>query len=428
MDVYHSSTPHAIRVLNLVVQVTAVEFDRVSKSYSIYEAPRDRLRELAVFGRRSFHRDFVALRDLSFSIRRGEVFCIIGENGSGKSTTLQIVAGILQPTSGEVRVNGRVSALLELGAGFNPEFTGRENVYLNGAILGLSKREIDARYKDIEAFAEIGRFINEPVKTYSSGMAVRLAFAVAINVDPEILLVDEALAVGDTYFRHRCMRKIHELRDRGVTIVFVSHSIADVKAIGERVLWLRRGEPVAMGETDAVVARYLAAMSEETAAPVAESTVTLVDSIPNIDHRHGDSRAEVLGIALMNEFGEPLHLMEPRSRIRVRISARANARLARPDIGFMLRNHLGLDFSETSTTGEDHTLPPMDAGEALTVDFLLDIPELYPGSFSFSPWIKDDATCDWIDNAITVQMARGDGPVYGYVQWPCRVELEPELA
>jgi ABC-type polysaccharide/polyol phosphate transport system ATPase subunit len=404
--------------------VISVEFDRVSKSYSIYEASGDRLKELALLNRRSFHRDFVALRDLTFSIRRGEVFCIIGENGSGKSTTLEIMAGILQPNSGAVRVNGRVSALLELGAGFNPEFTGRDNVYLNGAILGLSKREIDARYKQIEDFAEIGSFINQPVKTYSTGMAVRLAFAVAINVDPEILLVDEALAVGDTYFRHRCMRRIHELRDAGVTIVFVSHSIADVKAIGERVLWLRHGQAVALGETADVVSRYLAAMSEQTPAPIAESSVTIVDSIPNIDHRHGDRRAEVLGIALLNEFGEPLHLMESRSRIMVRISARAASRLTNPNIGFLLRNHLGLDFSETSTTGENHPLPPMDAGETLTVDFLLDIPELYPGSFSFSPFITDTATCDSIDNAITIQMARGEGPVYGYVQWPCRVELE----
>ena len=151
------------------------------------------------------------------------------------------MAGILQPTSGTVEVNGRVSALLELGAGFNPEFTGRENVYLNGSILGLSTRQIDERYSDIAGFAEIGDFIDQPVKTYSSGMVVRLAFAVAINVDPEILLVDEALAVGDIYFRQRCMRKVHELRSRGITILFVSHAIGDVKAIGDRVMWLDKG-------------------------------------------------------------------------------------------------------------------------------------------------------------------------------------------
>ena len=192
--------------------VNAVEFQGVSKSYAIYDAPGDRLKELLSLNRLKRHKDFWALHDLTFEVKRGETFCIVGENGSGKSTMLQLVAGILQPSSGTVAVNGRVSALLELGAGFNPEFTGRDNVYLNGSILGLSKRQIDERYKDIASFAEIGDFINQPVKTYSSGMVVRLAFAVAINVDPEILLVDEALAVGDIYFRQRCMRKVHELR------------------------------------------------------------------------------------------------------------------------------------------------------------------------------------------------------------------------
>src|SRR5437868_938312 len=170
-----------------------------------------------------------------------------------------MVAGILQPSAGTVSVSGRVSALLELGAGFNPEFTGRDNVYLNGSILGLTSRQIDERYHEIESFAEIGDFINQPVKTYSSGMVVRLAFAVAINVDPEILLVDEALAVGDIYFRQRCMRKVHELRSRGITILFVSHAVADVKAIGDRVLWLEHGRAMGIGDTDIVLSAYLAA-------------------------------------------------------------------------------------------------------------------------------------------------------------------------
>jgi lipopolysaccharide transport system ATP-binding protein len=421
--------------------VNAVEFDRVSKSYSVYEAPGERLKELVFFGRRSFHREFRALRDLSFSIRRGEVFCIIGENGSGKSTSLQLMAGIAQPTAGEVRVHGRAAALLELGAGFNPEFSGRENIYLNGAILGLSKREMDARYREIEEFAGIGDFIHQPVKTYSSGMVVRLAFAVAIHVDPEILLVDEALAVGDTSFRHRSLRKVHELRARGVTIVFVSHSVADVRTIGERALWLRHGAAAALGDADTVVAQYLAAMSEPGAGPAPRRAIKVADSIPNIDHRHGDGRAEILGIAVMNEFGEPLHLMMPDSRIVVRISLRAHAELRRPAAGFMLRNHLGLDFAETATEREGRALAPMNAGEIATVDFTLDIPELYPGAFSFSPWITDvnadeqpdtneaggRQVCDWIDNAITVQMARGALPVYGYVHWPCRIELNSAL-
>src|SRR5436305_3560673 len=289
-----------------------VEFQGVSKSYAIYESPGDRLKELVTPKRYQFHKDFWALRDISFEIRPGETFCIVGENGSGKSTLLQMVAGILQPTTGTVTVNGRVSALLELGAGFNPEFSGRDNVYLNGSIMGLSTRQIDARYGEITGFAEIGDFINQPVKTYSSGMVVRLAFAVAINVDPEILLVDEALAVGDIYFRQRCMRKVHELRQRGVTILFVSHAVSDVKAIGDRAMWLDRGRMIAIGEPDKVVGKYLAAMTEKDSSYLLRKSASeprarrgegvrapeIVESIPNIDHRFGDGRAEVIGIAV----------------------------------------------------------------------------------------------------------------------------------
>jgi lipopolysaccharide transport system ATP-binding protein len=370
---------------------------------------------------------------VSFSIRRGEVFCIVGENGSGKSTALQILAGIMQPTSGTVRVGGRVSALLELGAGFNPEFSGRDNVYLNASILGLSKRGIDQRYRQIEEFAEIGDFINQPVKTYSSGMVVRLAFAVAISVDPEILLVDEALAVGDTWFRHRCLRKVHELRAQGVTIVFVSHALADVKAIGDRALWLEHGQVRAFGDTDTVLSAYLAAMAEKSEksgddAPGAPAAVRTVYSIPNVDHRHGDGRAEILGIAVLNEYGELVQLMMPDSRILVRISLRANCDLARPGAGFMLRNHLGLDFCEVDTGRAGQPLTAMKKGDIRTVDFRFDIPEFYPGAFSFSPFFMEgDSVCDWIENAVTVQMGRGEAPVYGYIQLPCRIEAGTEV-
>jgi lipopolysaccharide transport system ATP-binding protein len=426
-------------------RVNAVEFESVSKSYPIYASPGDRLKELLTFQRIRRHKDFWALRDVSFQVRRGETFCIIGENGSGKSTLLQLVAHILQPSTGTVTVNGRVSALLELGAGFNPEFTGRDNVYLNGSILGLSTREIDQRYRDIADFAEIGEFINQPVKTYSSGMVVRLAFAVAINVDPEILLVDEALAVGDLYFHQRCMRKVHELRSRGVTILFVSHAASDVKAIGDRVLWLEHGRIVELGEADRVVARYLAAMVEKDSAylklqarPDPEHVAVtvyapeVVTSIPNIDHRYGDRRAEVLGISVLDERGGPLQLLEPLSRIIVRISVEAKAAIAQPIVGFMLRNHLGVDFSGTNTTREGHQLPSMRAGDIYTVDFHIDLPELYPGSFSFSPAIADGTLlgyqmCDWIDNALAMQMGHAEAEIYGFQRLPCRVEVNARL-
>jgi lipopolysaccharide transport system ATP-binding protein len=423
--------------------VNLIEFHQVSKSYPIYGSPGDRLRELLLFNRRPYHTDFWALRDISFQVARGETFCVIGENGSGKSTLLQIIAGILQPTSGQLSVNGRVSALLELGAGFNPEFSGRDNVYLNAAILGLSNREIDRVYPEIEAFAEIGDFISQPVKTYSSGMAVRLAFAVAIHVQPEILLVDEALAVGDIYFRQRCLRKVHELRARGVTILFVSHAISDVKAVGDRTLWLHQGTIRELGQTDKVVDRYLAAMVEKDSRYVSVQRATraqgdpirppeVVTTIPNIDHRHGDGRAEILGIAILDAFGRPTPFLDPLSTVIVRISVRAREPISRPNVGFMLRNHLGIDFAGTNTLREGAELPPLITGDVLTVDFHLDLPELYPASFSFSPAIADGELhgykmCDWIDNAVTLQMGPGEGEIYGYIHLPCRIAVNGRL-
>ena len=426
--------------------MNAVEFQGVSKSYAIYASPGDRLKELISLNRLKRHRDFWALDDISFEVKRGETFCVVGQNGSGKSTLLQMVAGILAPTRGVVAVNGRVSALLELGAGFNPEFSGRDNVYLNGSILGLTTRQIDQRYGDIEAFAEIGDFIDQPVKTYSSGMVVRLAFAVAINVDPEILLVDEALAVGDIYFRQRCMRKVHELRARGITILFVSHAVADVKAIGDRALWLDGGRLVEIGEPDRVVAKYLAAMVEKDSTYLIRKSETaakrsggpalrapeIVETIPNIDHRYGDGRAEILGIAVMDEQGRNLSILEPSSRIVVRISARASQDVPLPIVGFMLRNQLGMDFSGTNTAREGYSLAAMSAGDTITVDFHVDVPELYPASFSFSPAIADGTLmgyqmCDWIDNALALQMGRSEGQIYGYMHLACRVEVNARI-
>ncbi|MDP9089959.1 MAG: ABC transporter ATP-binding protein [Pseudomonadota bacterium] len=418
-----------------------VEFHGVSKNYPIYPSPSARLKELLTLNRISFHHDFSALDNVSFEIQRGETFCIVGENGSGKSTLLQMVAGILHPSQGDVVVRGRVAALLELGAGFNPEFTGRQNVYMNAAILGLSRREIDERFPHIEEFAEIGEFIDQPVKTYSSGMAVRLAFSVAIHVEPEILLVDEALSVGDIYFRQRCLRKVHEMRAAGVTILFVSHAIAEVKALGDRSMWLNAGRIKEIGNTDAVVTRYMAAMAEKDNTYLATShrkaqgvphqrvqAPEIVDTLPNVDHRFGDGRAEVIGIAVLDAAAQPIYVLEPSSTIVVRISVRALEDIALPIVGFMMRNHIGLDLAGTNTAREAYDLPAMNAGDLYTVDFEVQLPELYPSAFSFSPAIADGTlhsyrTCDWVDNALVLQMGHSEGEVYGHIHLPCRVAL-----
>jgi homopolymeric O-antigen transport system ATP-binding protein len=243
----------------------AVRVENLSKCYEIYGRPQDRLkqsiyprlRKLAGQEPKNYYREFWALKDISFEVKKGETFGIIGRNGSGKSTLLQIICGTLAPTSGNVETNGRVTGLLELGSGFNPEFTGRENVFMNGAILGLSPDEISSRFADIAAFADIGQFIEQPIKTYSSGMVVRLAFAVAINIDPQILVVDEALSVGDELFQRKCFSRIEAIKSRGTTILFVSHSGATVVELCDRTLLLDFGEELAVGVPKIILGNYL---------------------------------------------------------------------------------------------------------------------------------------------------------------------------
>jgi len=247
-----SSNDIAIRVTNL------------SKRYEIYDTPRDRLKQFVmprvryIVGKahKQYFREFWALKDLSFEIKKGEIVGIIGRNGSGKSTLLQIICGTLTPTSGSVETRGRIAALLELGSGFNPEFTGRENVYMNAAVLGLSKEEVDARFDDIAVFADIGDFMEQPVKTYSSGMTVRLAFSVAIHVEPDILIVDEALAVGDIIFQMKCLDKMEKIRSRNTTVLFVSHSLEQVKRFCMSAVWLEHGKVRQIGESNFVSDQY----------------------------------------------------------------------------------------------------------------------------------------------------------------------------
>jgi lipopolysaccharide transport system ATP-binding protein len=335
-----------------------------------------------------------------------------------------------------------VAALLELGAGFNPEFSGRDNVYLNAAILGFSAKEMDRKFPDITEFAEIGDFIEQPVKTYSSGMVVRLAFAVAINVDPEILLVDEALAVGDVYFRQRCLRKVHELRARGVTILLVSHANAEIKALGDRAMWLDHGKRMALGETDRVVSQYMAAMAEKDANYQATDVLhhptaaappeEIVEGIPNVDHRYGDGRAEVIGIAVCDPDGRRLAVIEPDTQIVVRISVRAKVALTRPIVGVTFRDQRGLDLAGSNTDSESCPLPPLLAGDVCTVDFHIEIPTLYTHTISFSPAIANGTLehfgfCDWVDNAVVLEMTAPDGPMYGHFRFRCRVEVNARI-
>ncbi len=313
----------------------------VSKLYRLYNSPADRLRELFP-GAPSLHTDFWALRDISFAVEKGETLGLVGPNGCGKSTLLQIVCGILEPTTGRVAKRGRVAALLELGAGFNPEFTGRENVILNGEIMGLSRGEIEAALPSIEAFAEIGEFIHRPVKEYSSGMYVRLAFATAIHVEPDILIVDEALAVGDAVFANRCVRKFEELRERKVTVLFVSHDLGLVKRLSDRAILLIDGRIAAEGSPNDVMNRYIGLVLARQENPKADGRL-------HASFRHGDGASEVLGLDILNARGEPVTSVMGGEPIAVRVRARFHQPVSDPMVGILIRTRIGMEVYGTNT-------------------------------------------------------------------------------
>src|SRR5512141_1948909 len=283
----------------------ALRVEKVSKQYRIYERPGDRLKESLTRGWLRRHKEFWALRDVDFEIEAGTTVGIVGPNGCGKSTLLQIISGTLAPTHGDVWHEGRIAALLELGAGFDPEFTGVENVYMNAGLLGLSRRETDALFPAIERFAEIGDFLYQPVKTYSSGMYVRLAFAIAASVEPDILIVDEALAVGDAVFQHRCLRRIKELHERGTTVLFVSHDAAAVRALCSRAILMKAGKIVTDGKPADVLNHYQKIIMEREEAFLADSaalneTAGTAEQLAPVSctYRHGDRSAEIVGAEL----------------------------------------------------------------------------------------------------------------------------------
>jgi ABC-type polysaccharide/polyol phosphate transport system ATPase subunit len=327
----------------------------------LYGKPSDRLLEALPFGKRKYHTDFWALKDVSLQVDKGEILGIVGPNGSGKSTLLQIASGIVQPSSGRVAVEGRVAALLELGAGFNPEFTGRENVFLNGEIMGLTRRETELAFPKIAAFAEIGDFIERPVKEYSSGMYVRLAFATAIHVDPEILIVDEALAVGDAIFANRCLRKLEELKDRNVTILFVSHDLGLVKRLCHRAVLMLKGEVACEGAPADVVNRYVGLVHDTQALEGASELAG--------NYRHGDGASTIVSIRLLGGDGRETHALQNGEPAVVEINARFERPVEHPIVGVLIRNRLGIDVFGTNTRIEGVDLGSFGPGDVLTVRF-----------------------------------------------------------
>ena len=379
-----------------------LEAHNISKVYRLYPRPVDRIREMLSFGLKTCHTDFWALKGIDLAVRPGETYGIVGPNGSGKSTLLQLLCGILEPTTGRVVRHGRVAALLELGAGFNPEFSGRENIYLNGEIMGLPRERIDAAMPAIERFAGIGDFIEQPIKTYSSGMHVRLAFSAAIHVDPDILVVDEALAVGDAVFANRCVAKFAELKERGVTVVFVSHDLGLVKQICDRAAFLLNGEMVEEGGPAAVVNRYVGTVLERQKAFAleAEPPQGLTPT-----HRHGDRLGEIVDLEILDSSGNAVRSLGSGDEMTVRVRARFHAAQADPMIGILIRTRNGLDVFGSNTRIEETPLGTCSAGDEVEAAFTFAC-NLTAQQYTLTAAAQhpDGHSHDWLDDALAFRV------------------------
>lgn len=396
------------------VSTTAVSVSALSKVYHIYDFPQHRLWQSLFRGRRRFYREFRALQDVSFEVAKGEVVGIVGRNGSGKSTLLQIVCGTLAPTTGEVTTTGRVAALLELGAGFNPEFTGRENVYLNGAILGLTPREIDARYPGIVEFADIGQFIDQPIKTYSTGMVVRLAFAVVAHVDADVLVIDEALAVGDAFFVQKCMRFLREFMKTG-TILFVSHDTGAVVNLCRRAIWLHKGEMMMDGPAREVTEAYLASIAEE-AYGVGPRRQPSAAPEPAAQHRasafdvqgrsFGKGGARIVDAVLLDESGKSIQAVIGDEFVTLRIRCEVIDRLVSPIVGFIVKDRLGqVLFSDNTFIRYVDRPLTADPGSLIEARFAFVMPTLAAGEYTVGVAIAEGTQVShvqhhWIHDAL----------------------------
>ena len=359
----------------------AIRVKNVSKLYKLYDRNIDRLRDSLGFGGKKY-KEHYALRDLSFDINKGECIGIIGTNGAGKSTILKIITGVLTPTSGEVEIDGRVSALLELGAGFNMEYTGIENVYLNGTMMGFSREEIDKRLQSILDFADIGEFVNQPVKSYSSGMFVRLAFAVAINIDPEILIVDEALSVGDVFFQSKCYKKFEEFKEAGKTIVFVSHDLSSIQKYCDRAILLDKGRKVGEGKPFEMIDLYKKAMVGMLDKNGTDEKKTIVSKSGSGDNlmknsltlnpdvqEYGDRLIEIIDFAVMDDSGKITGTLMKGEAFTVKVKIRANIPTSDPIVAVTIKDSRGTDISGTNTMFEGVNLGNMSEGDERTVSF-----------------------------------------------------------
>ena len=367
----------------------AIEVKNVNKIYKLYDKAGDRLKDALFSSKRKRYHEHYALHDVSFGVYKGETVGIIGTNGSGKSTILKIITGVLKQTQGEVNIDGRISALLELGAGFNPEYSGLENVYLNGMMIGFSREEVDAKLEDILSFADIGEFIYQPVKTYSSGMFVRLAFAVAINIEPEILIVDEALSVGDVFFQAKCFKKFEEFKKMGKTILMVSHDLSSISKYCDRVILLNQGEKLAEGEPRQMVSMYKRLLvnqldvdhiGEESTSQNQEKQLAHDASMwkshftinPDVDE-YGTGVAQIIDFAVKDEQGAYTNCLEKGRPFSICSKVQMNEKIDNPIFTYTIKNKHGVAITGTNTMFEHHDVGQVQPGDGYVCTFTQDM-------------------------------------------------------
>lgn len=361
----------------------AISVKDVSKMYKLFDKNSDRLKDALGFSKKQLYKEHYALHHLSFDVYKGETVGIIGTNGAGKSTILKIITGVLNPTEGELEINGRISALLELGAGFNPEYNGIENVYLNGTMLGFTKEEIDERLPKILEFADIGDFVYQPVKTYSSGMFVRLAFAVAINIDPEILIVDEALSVGDVFFQAKCYQKFEDFKRDGKTILFVSHDLGSISRYCDRVILLNKGEKQSEGKPKEMINLYKRLITTKADNNQNENAkdkeLISINSIsgewkknftvnPKLEE-YGDGKANIIDFAIIDNEGNLTNVIEKGTKFTVKTKIRIEEPIKDPIFTLTFKNVRGIDITGTNTMLEDIRLGVCNAGECYIASY-----------------------------------------------------------
>ena len=412
----------------------AIKTENLSKVYKLYNNKKDRLKESIHPMKKKYSRDFYALKDVTFEVQKGEVLGIIGKNGSGKSTLLTILTGLLTPTSGYFQVKGQVSALLELGAGFNPEYTGIENIYLNGTLLGFSQEEIDQKLEEIIEFANIGEFIDQPVKMYSSGMYIRLAFAIAISVDPDILIVDEALAVGDIRFQQKCYRKINELRDKNTTILFCTHDIGAVLSLCTSCIWLEKGQIEAHGDPEKIADQYYAHMhygksiqdykvepEKDEATNRQHSTAVPWQSAVEAPY-FGEGGATISAVCFYHqESGEPVSILKGGEKVVIGIKAAASSSIEMPIFGMVIKNSYGVNAYGTNTYQEKCKMRAMKNGEEAEIFFAFTFPPLSNGEYTIDVAIAEGTQAVhiqqcWKHDVLTFQVDNaGEKYHFGYI-------------